>query len=89
MKPQHEVADILALYGQEFLENNNIPSYKRKVLNDIEKCRTAYFGGHIINVPTADTGRRVIIVAETVTAQSVRGRNVRNGYRIVKPIYFL
>ena len=56
MKPQHEVADILALYGREFLQNNPIPSYKRKVLNDIEKCRTAHFGGHITQCP--DCGHR-------------------------------
>ena len=47
MKSEYEFADILKLYGQEFKQKENLPSYKLKVLQNIEYCRTAYFGGHV------------------------------------------
>lgn len=56
MKPKFEVADILRRYGNAFFKHNDIPKYKRKILHDIEKCRTAYFGGHITECP--DCGHR-------------------------------
>lgn len=47
MKSKYELADILKLYGQEFKQKENLPLYKLKVLQDIEYCRTSYFGGHV------------------------------------------
>ncbi len=47
MKARYELADILNLYGQDFKNKENIPSFKLKILQDIESCRTAYFGGHV------------------------------------------
>ena len=47
MKAAFELSDILNLYGAEFCRNENLPSYKLKVLQDIKCCRTAYFGGHV------------------------------------------
>lgn len=46
MKTNYELADILRLYKNDFLAKNKIPKYKQKILKDIEKCRTEYFGGH-------------------------------------------
>ncbi len=47
MKAKHELADILNLYGLKFLHNNKIPFYKKKVLTNLQYCRTSYFGGHV------------------------------------------
>jgi len=47
VKARYELADILNLYGQDFINNENLPSFKFKILQDLEFCRTAYFGGHV------------------------------------------
>jgi len=47
MKAKYEIADILSLYGQKFKQKENLPAYKLRVLQNIEYCRTAYFGGHV------------------------------------------
>jgi Putative transposase/Transposase zinc-binding domain len=44
LKPTFEVADILRLYGDDFL---HIPGYKAKVLRSITNCRTEVLGGHV------------------------------------------
>ena len=47
MKPKHELADILNLYGNEFMQKEKLPTYKIHVLNSIKQCRTSYYGGHV------------------------------------------
>ncbi|MEA3495681.1 MAG: IS91 family transposase [Bacteroidota bacterium] len=47
MKPKYEISDILDLYGFDFKKRENLPSYKIKVLENLEYCRTSYFGGHV------------------------------------------
>lgn len=47
MKPKYEIADILNLYGQNFITKDKLPAYKLKVLSNLEHCRTSYFGGHV------------------------------------------
>lgn len=54
MRPKHELADILRKYGGIFLENNNIPYQKRKVLRAIVNCRTAVLGGHLQSCSDCD-----------------------------------
>lgn len=47
MSVAYELSDILHLYETDFVQKQNIPLYKLKVLQDIRCCRTAYFGGHV------------------------------------------
>ncbi len=47
MKPKYELSDILNLYGKEFKRHKYLPHHKLKVLDNIELCRTPYFGGHV------------------------------------------
>ena len=47
MKPKYEISDILNLYGSDFKMRENLPAYKQKVLENLEYCRTSYFGGHV------------------------------------------
>lgn len=42
-----EVQDILLEYGDEFIKKHRLTPHIRKVLNNIEACRTAKLGGHI------------------------------------------
>jgi hypothetical protein len=42
-----ELQDIFNDYGQQYRENNIIPSNKHKAMHAIEKCRTASLGSHI------------------------------------------
>ena len=46
-KPAWELADIFRLYGEEYRQNNPLPSQHLKVMHLIEICRTAALGGHI------------------------------------------
>ncbi len=48
MRPRYELADIIRLYGDSFLDkNDSISLQKRKVLHAILNCRTAELGGHL------------------------------------------
>jgi hypothetical protein len=46
-RPAHELADIISNHKQAFFKKHVVLQQHQKVLLDIEKCRTAYFGGHI------------------------------------------
>jgi hypothetical protein len=46
-RPAHELADIISKHKQAFFRKHVVLQHHQKVLLDIEKCRTAYFGGHI------------------------------------------
>ena len=51
LRPNHkaslEVADIFRLYGHEFRQSRHVSYEQLKVMRHIERCRTAYLGGHI------------------------------------------
>ena len=47
MRAEHELSEILDLYGDEFRQHENLPLYKLNVLRSIQYCRTTYFGGHV------------------------------------------
>lgn len=59
-RPTLEVADILRLYSSAFLEEFDTVtcSEQRRVLRDLERCRTAALGGHIEECD--ECGHRVI-----------------------------
>ena len=42
-----ELADILRLYGSQYLENYKIPFEHAKVMSNILMCRTSMMGGHV------------------------------------------
>lgn len=46
-KPTYELATIIAEYKTTFTQKHQPLKYHLKVLNAIEHCRTAYFGGHV------------------------------------------
>lgn len=46
MKPEHELADIFNLYGEEYRKNHVLTANQRKVMAAITSCRTAQLGGH-------------------------------------------
>jgi len=45
--PEHEVADIIRLFGQRFFEKHRPNSYQLRVLRALSLCRTSALGGHI------------------------------------------
>jgi hypothetical protein len=47
MRPKHELADIVRLYGSGFEANHKVHPEHGKVLRAIKHCRTSVFGGHI------------------------------------------
>ena len=46
MKPKFELADIVNIFGNEFLAKNKINPIRAKVLNKLIQCGTAALGGH-------------------------------------------
>lgn len=42
-----EVADIFRVYGRDYIRDHHPPFAARKVMQDIEECRTAALGGHV------------------------------------------
>jgi len=44
---QVEIADIFRIYGQDYTREHLLPFSHRKVMRDIENCRTSVLGGHI------------------------------------------
>jgi len=46
-KASLEVADIFRLYGDEYRQSRHVSYEQLKVMRLIERCRTAYLGGHI------------------------------------------
>jgi hypothetical protein len=42
-----EVADIIRAHGAHYRKAHRLPLHQHKVLNDIERCRTAALGGHV------------------------------------------
>ena len=41
-----ELQNILERYGKQYKEKHNLPTYVKRTLNAIEKCRTAELGAH-------------------------------------------
>jgi hypothetical protein len=46
-RPSCEVADIFREYGEPYRVNHPLPPTHLKVMQDIERCRTAELGGHL------------------------------------------
>lgn len=46
MRPEHELADIFRLYGEEYRKSHAMTSNQRKVMAAIACCRTGQLGGH-------------------------------------------
>lgn len=53
-RPQWEVADIFRLYGEDYRREHRPSFEQRKVMFNIENCRTAVMGGHIEQCDTCD-----------------------------------
>lgn len=47
MKPRHEVAEVIRLFGKEFKEKHRLTSQVLRTLKALEECRTAALGGHV------------------------------------------
>jgi hypothetical protein len=47
VRPRHEVADIFRRYGPEYRRTHRLPPHHRRVMRDLERCRTAALGGHV------------------------------------------
>ena len=45
MKPEHELADIFRLFGEEYRKSHVMTTNQRKVMAAIACCRTAQLGG--------------------------------------------
>lgn len=46
-KPTYELASIIQDYKTAFVQKHTPLKYQLRVLNALEHCRTAYFGGHV------------------------------------------
>ena len=47
MRAKYELADIVRQYGDSYRQATKLPLHHHKVLNAIERCRTAALGGHV------------------------------------------
>lgn len=45
-KPRYEVADIFAAYGTTYRRKNKLSYSQKRIMEDIEGCRTVMMGGH-------------------------------------------
>jgi hypothetical protein len=52
-----EVADVLRIYSNDYLENNSLLYAHKKVMHHIKVCRTAELGGHIEQCDNCDFQR--------------------------------
>lgn len=52
-----EVADVLRLYGREYLKNHSLPLTHLRAISAIKACRTSSLGGHIDSCDTCDHER--------------------------------
>ena len=50
-RPRFEVADVLRLHGDAFLQAHPQPPHVCSALNLIRICRTAALGGHLDRCP--------------------------------------
>lgn len=57
MRPEHELADIFRLYGEEYSKSHVLSVNQRKVMAAITSCRTAQLGGHSEICDTCGTVR--------------------------------
>jgi len=46
MRPAFEVADVIRLFGEQFVDRYNPNSFQLKTLHALSVCRTAHLGGH-------------------------------------------
>ncbi len=46
MKPQHELADVFRVYGQQYKETHAMSASQHKAMAAVTACRTASLGGH-------------------------------------------
>jgi predicted Zn-ribbon and HTH transcriptional regulator len=46
-RPKHELADVIRLYGGQFIQQHQPLKQHQRTLNAIAVCRTAALGGHI------------------------------------------
>ncbi len=74
------------------MENNikkkhNLPIYKKKTLNAIEKCRTAELGAHEYICDHCGHKKSVITLVEIDTALNVRLLQKKNRYIIKSLMY--
>jgi hypothetical protein len=46
-RPEHEVADVIRIFGQRFIRKHQPNSYQLRVLRALSLCRTDALGGHI------------------------------------------
>lgn len=49
-----ELADVFRNHGEEYLKHNNIPGEYYKIMFHITHCRTAIFGGHLLECEECD-----------------------------------
>ena len=47
MKPIHEVADVFRLGASAYAAKHRLSGRQKKVIQDIQQCRTSALGGHI------------------------------------------
>ncbi len=53
-KPKYELADIFNLYFQDYQSHHKLSKKQYKVVRNIQNCRTAILGGHILECDHCD-----------------------------------
>jgi hypothetical protein len=94
-RPALEVADILRDHGPAWREANrgHVSLEQLKVMNAIERCRTAALGGHVARCENAACGHTEIAYNSCVMGKFLNGESGRRKrpFRTILPwsIYFL
>jgi len=47
MKPKYEVAEVFRLGASAYAAKHKLSARQKKVIQDIQQCRTSALGGHV------------------------------------------
>src|SRR5215469_14693679 len=87
MRPTLEVADIVRAYGDEFRQAHaaSLSARQKRVLRNIELCRTVALGGHLERCDQCGHERMPITRARTAIAPSASPWPEPNGWKNANP----
>lgn len=78
-RPSFEVAQIIRLFGQQYMEQCQPNPFIVRTIDAVQKCRTTALGGHFVTAVVRSVSATT--VAETVIALNARHRDRLSGLK--------
>ena len=47
LRPRFQIADVFRAHAERYRTNHSLSPEQRRVLSDLERCRTSALGGHL------------------------------------------